>query len=122
MTITHTIIQQVVPDEIRGRVAAVYSMHVGGSMAFANLLYGRLADEWSAGDIMAVAGGGLYHCGSGDGDCQRVLARHLLPGRGPAGGCGGARLDGGGQALLTFHRHPNTLQPSFQHLTTVIPA
>ena len=31
-------------------------MHVGGSMAFANLLYGRLADEWSAGDIMAVAG------------------------------------------------------------------
>ena len=56
MTITHTIIQQVVPDEIRGRVAAVYSMHVGGSMAFANLLYGRLADEWSAGDIMAVAG------------------------------------------------------------------
>lgn len=56
MTITHTIIQQVVPDEIRGRVAAVYSMHVGGSMAFANLLYGRLADEWSAGDIMAIAG------------------------------------------------------------------
>ena len=59
MTITHTIIQQVVPDEIRGRVAAVYSMHVGGSMAFANLLYGRLADEWSAGDIMAVAGAGF---------------------------------------------------------------
>jgi len=56
MTITHTIIQQVVPDQIRGRVAAVYSMHVGGSMAFANLLYGRLADEWSAGDIMAVGG------------------------------------------------------------------
>ena len=56
MTITHTIIQQVVPDEIRGRVAAVYSMHVGGSMAFANLLYGRLTDEWSAGYIMAISG------------------------------------------------------------------
>ena len=65
MTITHTIIQQVVPDEIRGRVAAVYSMHVGGSMAFANLLYGFLVDSetwsqgiisWSAGNIMAVAG------------------------------------------------------------------
>lgn len=56
MTITHTIIQSVVPDEIRGRVAAVYSMHVGGGMAFANLLYGRLADFWSAGSIMAVVG------------------------------------------------------------------
>ena len=56
MTITHTIIHSVVPDEIRGRVASVYSMHVGGSMAFANLLYGRLADFLQAGDIMAVAG------------------------------------------------------------------
>ena len=56
MTITHTIIHSVVPDEIRGRVASVYSMHVGGSMAFANLLYGRLADFWEAGNIMAIAG------------------------------------------------------------------
>ncbi len=56
MTITHTIIQSVVPDEIRGRVASVYSMHVGGSMAFANLLYGRLADSFSAGYVMAVVG------------------------------------------------------------------
>ena len=56
MTITHTIIQSVVPDEIRGRVAAVYSMHVGGSMAFANLLYGRLADLFPAGHVMAVVG------------------------------------------------------------------
>ncbi len=56
MTITHTIIQSVVPDEIRGRVAAVYSMHVGGSMAFANLLYGRLADFFSAGNVMAIVG------------------------------------------------------------------
>ena len=56
MTITHTIIQSVVPDEIRGRVSSAYSMHIGGSMAFANLLYGRLADFWSAGNVMAVAG------------------------------------------------------------------
>ena len=56
MTITHTVIQSVVPDEIRGRVASVYSMHVGGSMAFANLLYGSLADFWQAGLIMTVSG------------------------------------------------------------------
>ena len=56
MTITHTIIQSVVPDEIRGRVASVYSMHVGGSMAFANLLYGRLTDYWNVGLVMAVVG------------------------------------------------------------------
>ena len=56
MTVTHTVIHSVVPDEIRGRVASVYSMHVGGSMAFANLLYGALADFWQAGMIMAVAG------------------------------------------------------------------
>ena len=56
MTITHTVIQSVVPDEIRGRVSAAYSMHIGGSMAFANLLYGRLADFWSAGLVMSVAG------------------------------------------------------------------
>ena len=56
MTITHTVIQSVVPDDIRGRVAAAYSMHIGGSMAFANLLYGRLADFWSAGMVMSVAG------------------------------------------------------------------
>ena len=56
MTITHTIIQSVVPDEIRGRVASVYSMHVGGSMAFANLLYGRLADIWPVGLVMAFVG------------------------------------------------------------------
>ena len=56
MTITHTVIHSVVPDEIRGRVASVYSMHVGGSMAFANLLYGALADHWQAGMIMAVSG------------------------------------------------------------------
>ena len=56
MTITHTVIHSVVPDEIRGRVASVYSMHVGGSMAFANLLYGALADFWQAGMIMAISG------------------------------------------------------------------
>ena len=73
MTITHTIIQSVVPDDIRGRVSSVYSMHVGGSMAFANLLYGRLADFWSPGLVMAVAGGGVHPGGRRNGGRQRLL-------------------------------------------------
>jgi MFS family permease len=94
MTITHTIIQSVVPDEIRGRVASVYSMHVGGSMAFANLLYGRLADFWSAGNIMAVAGaaftivvlGTMIASGFWRGIYFRGEARPVAAAASPAGG------------------------------------
>jgi hypothetical protein len=34
MIIVHTIIQLMSPDYVRGRIAGVYSMYVGGSMAF----------------------------------------------------------------------------------------
>ena len=44
MTITHTVIQSIVDDSVRGRVAGVYSFHVGGSMAFANLSNAGLVD------------------------------------------------------------------------------
>jgi MFS family permease len=56
MVITHTIIQSIVPDAIRGRVSGVYSMHVGGIMAVANLTNGTLADVFNAPVVMAVAG------------------------------------------------------------------
>jgi MFS family permease len=56
MVITHTIIQSIVPDAIRGRVSGVYSMHVGGSMAVANLTNGTLADVFNAPVVMAVGG------------------------------------------------------------------
>ena len=36
MTITHTMIQSITPDGVRGRVAGVYSMHIGGMMASVN--------------------------------------------------------------------------------------
>ncbi len=48
MTITHTIIQTIIPDWVRGRVAGVYSMHVGGSMALANLGNGAFVDIFDA--------------------------------------------------------------------------
>ena len=56
MTISHTIVQSIVPDWVRGRVTGVYSMHVGGSMAVANLAYGGLSDAFNASNVMAVGG------------------------------------------------------------------
>lgn len=56
MTITHAIIQSIVPDDIRGRISGVYSVHVGGSMALANLTNGGLSDLLNAPLVLAVGG------------------------------------------------------------------
>ena len=56
MTVTHTIIQTIVPDGVRGRVSGIYSMHVGGSMAVANLMNGALSDWFNAPIVMAITG------------------------------------------------------------------
>jgi hypothetical protein len=56
MTITHALIQSIVPDAIRGRVSGVYAVHVGGTMAWANLTNGTLSDVFNAPVVMAVGG------------------------------------------------------------------
>ena len=56
MTITHTIIQSIVPDGIRGRVSGIYSMHLGGTLAVANLINGALSDWFNAPVVMAITG------------------------------------------------------------------
>lgn len=56
MTITHAIIQSILPDEIRGRVSGVYSMHVGGTMALANLTNGTMSDVFNAPIVIIVGG------------------------------------------------------------------
>ena len=56
MTITHAIIQSIVPDEIRGRISGVYSVHVGRSMALANLTNGGLSDLLNAPLVLAAGG------------------------------------------------------------------
>ena len=59
MTVTHTIIQTIVPDGIRGRVSGIYNMHVGGTMAAANLMNGALSDWFSAPVVMTITGVGF---------------------------------------------------------------
>ena len=59
MTISHAIIQSLTDDSVRGRVAGVYSMHVGGSMAVTNLLNATLADVFNA-PLVLIAGGVLF--------------------------------------------------------------
>ena len=58
MTITHTVIQSIVDDSVRGRVSGVYSFHVGGSMALANAANAGLVDVsfLNAPLILAVGG------------------------------------------------------------------
>ena len=56
MTLTHTMIQSITPDGVRGRVGGVYSIHIGGMMASANLINGGLADIINAQMLLAVGG------------------------------------------------------------------
>jgi MFS family permease len=59
MTISHTIIQSLTDDSVRGRVSGVYSVHVGGSMAVTNMINAGFADIFTASSVMAV-GGALF--------------------------------------------------------------
>ncbi len=55
MTLTHTMIQSVTDDSVRGRVGAVYSIHIGGMMASANLINGWMSDI-RISDILLASG------------------------------------------------------------------
>lgn len=56
MTLTHTMIQTVTPDELRGRVGGVYSLHIGGMMATVNFANGGMADFIAASNLLLVGG------------------------------------------------------------------
>jgi MFS family permease len=56
MTISHTIIQSLTEDHVRGRVSGVYSVHVGGSMAVTNLANAAIADVFNASAVLVVGG------------------------------------------------------------------
>ena len=56
MTVSHSMIQSIVPDGVRGRVAGIYTVHVGGMMAAGNLVNGYLADTIDAAVVLMVGG------------------------------------------------------------------
>ena len=56
MIISHTIIQTLSPNHIRGRIAGVYAMYLGGSMALFNFLNGLYADFFDPGYSIAIQG------------------------------------------------------------------
>jgi MFS family permease len=73
MTLTHTMIQSVTEDGVRGRVGAVYSVHIGGIMAIMNLINGKMSDfsvpsidifgqtiSLLSADYMLIAGGMVF--------------------------------------------------------------
>jgi MFS family permease len=57
MAATNTLIQVMVPDDLRGRAMSVYSMMFMGMMPFGSLLAGKLAEFWGA--PLTVAAGGI---------------------------------------------------------------
>ncbi len=56
MALSNTYVQMMVPDALRARISSLYILHAGGVMAFANLGYGFLADQFSAPPILIVTG------------------------------------------------------------------
>ena len=56
MALSAVLLQEVVPDEIRGRVMSLYLMFAGGVMAFMNLAFGTLADRTCAPILFFLPG------------------------------------------------------------------
>ncbi len=89
MSSSNTLIQAMVPDHLRGRVMAVYSMMFMGMAPFGALFAGALADRLGApitvamGAVAAVGGAGLFGLQLPK---IRVEARRLIVAQGLAGG------------------------------------
>ena len=56
MAISATLVQRVVPDELRGRVMSIYVMLAAGHMAFVNFGFGWFADSVGVRVLMIVPG------------------------------------------------------------------
>ena len=59
MTLGHSMLQAIAPDEIRGRLLGVYSWHTQGLMAGFNLVNGTLAEFTALSASVILAAGGV---------------------------------------------------------------
>ncbi len=59
MTLSHSMLQTIAPDAIRGRLLGVYSWHTQGFMAGFNLLNGTLAEFTALSASVVLAAGGV---------------------------------------------------------------
>ncbi len=57
MSLANTIVQTTAPDELRGRVMAVYSTVFMGTMPLAGLIAGLISNKWGVEASMYVGGG-----------------------------------------------------------------
>lgn len=89
MASSNTLIQVMVPDRLRGRIMAVYSMMFMGMAPLGSLLYGALADRIGAPRTLTI-GGAIAICGAilfaKNLPKIRVEARQLIVAQGMAGG------------------------------------
>ena len=78
---TATMLQLIVPDELRGRVISVYTTVFAGSTPIGGLFAGFLASRWGAVAALAVGGALTVAVGLA---AIAWLRRHRLVGMGPA--------------------------------------
>ena len=89
MASSNTLIQSMVPDHLRGRVMAVYSMMFMGMAPFGSFFAGALADRVGAavtvaiGGVACIAGSALFAARLPG---WRAEARQLIIAQGVAGG------------------------------------
>ncbi len=56
MTLSNTLVQEAVPDAIRGRVTSIFLMSAGGVMSFGNLANGTIADYLGVWPVLVLPG------------------------------------------------------------------
>jgi MFS family permease len=102
MAASNTLIQAMVPDSLRGRVMAVYSMMFMGMAPIGSLLAGALAHRWGAPATVMV-GGGVCIAGAAIFGYRlpalRAEARQLIVALQMAGGEPADEMTGGGSVV-----------------------
>jgi len=72
---SNTLVQRIVPDELRGRVMAIWTMMLSGLAPFGSLLVGLLAQHFSARRTFAAGGMACIMGGMGFGFSVPILRR-----------------------------------------------